>query len=639
STASNTPVGIFPLTITAAGGGITNSSAVTLIVSSGTVALPGSLLWTGASGSDTNWSTAQNWTNITAGGFGPPGSSNDIVFTNFAVAASSNLVNNFLNSDVAIKSFTDTATNGFHDTLITPDGTLTVAGKFTIGTESDLGTNAVVYDAISGPGATLLVSNAAANILVRQYTAGASGGSQRATLDLSGLDTFNATVSSLQIGNFATTGTARSAGTVYLARSNTLTLLMPAKNVSTNAGIDLADNPLANSSQTSFLYLGQQNVLYADGLTVGGGRNIGWLGFNPAWNNSSLYLRGTNGGRMSRWLVGDNSGASNTGSNSRGTNDLTGGTLDALVDLLILGKGESPTLGSGNSTGVVLFAQGTLDVNTLQMAVQSPGSSGGTGVGTTGTNYYGEIDVNGSASLLVNSNLWLTTSSGAAGAYQLWGVLNVNGGTVQANAITNNGGTSLVTLNAGTLILGGALGSASRPVTAFNLTNASLHLSLDAQAPTTNIFTATLTAGGLTTLNLDALANASGTNRFSLIKYSNFNGAISNLAIGSIPSGLTASLSNNVASQTIDLLTMPLVKTSPAIVASVYSAIDQTLTLSGTNGTPGAAYYVLGSTNLTLPLTNWTFIGSDNFDANGNFIFPINLDPNSPRQFFLLQVP
>jgi len=42
---------------------------------------------------------------------------------------------------------------------------------------------------------------------------------------------------------------------------------------------------------------------------------------------------GTNGNasRVTRWLVGDNSGASNTGSNSRGTNDFTGGSVDALV--------------------------------------------------------------------------------------------------------------------------------------------------------------------------------------------------------------------------------------------------------------------------------------------------------------------
>jgi hypothetical protein len=639
TTASNTPVGIYPLTLSGAGGGITNLSTVTLIISSGTVALPGTLLWTGASGSDTNWSTAQNWTNITSGGFGPPGLANDIVFTNFAALSSANLVNNFLDSDVTIKSFADNTTNGFHDTLIVPGGTLTVAGKVTVGTETDLGINAVVYDSISGPGSTLVVSNTAANILVRQYTAGASGGTQRATLDLSGLDTFNATANSLQIGTFVTTGTGRSAGTVYLARTNTLTLLMPAKNISTNAGIDLSDSPLANSSQSSFLYLGQQNTVYADGITVGGGRNIGWLGFNPAWSNSTVYLRGTNGGRMSRWLVGDNSGASNTGSASRGTNDFSGGSVDAQVDLMILGRGESPTISSGNSFGVVIFAQGTIDVNTLQMAVQPPGSSGGTGVGAIGTNYYGELDVNGSATLLVNSNLFLTASSGAAGAYQLQGVLNVNGGTAQLNSVTNNGGTSLVTVNAGTLILGGAMGSAARPITILGVTNASLHLSLDANLPTTNIFAVTLNAGGVTSINFDSLANVSGTNRFTLIKYTSFNGDIASFVIGTMSSGLTASLSNNVASQTIELVTMPLIKTPPTIVGMIYSAAGQTLMISGTNGTPGATYYVLGSTNLTVPLSNWTVIGSDVFDGDGSFSFGIDLDPTVPRQFFRLQVP
>ena len=44
-------------------------------------------------------------------------------------------------------------------------------------------------------------------------------------------------------------------------------------------------------------------------------------------------------GRVGIWTVGDNSAGSQT-TLSSGTNDFSGGTVDALVDLLLLGRGR-----------------------------------------------------------------------------------------------------------------------------------------------------------------------------------------------------------------------------------------------------------------------------------------------------------
>ena len=379
----------------------------------------------------------------------------------------SDTANNFADSDTAVSSLTFINTNSYHTTLIAPGATLTISGNkgLTVGTETDLGTTLTVNSAFAGTGATLVVSNVNANILVRQWTAGSSGGIQRATLDLSGLDTFVATANSLEIGNFPAGGVARSAGTVYLAQTNVLKIFSPGQNVTTNAGIDIGDNPSANSSQFSYLYLGAQNTIFADGVTVGGSRNIGWMGFNPSFPDSMVYIRGTNGAnsRVTRWLVGDNSSANSTGSNSRGTNDFTGGTVDALINTMILGKGESPTMNTGNSTGVVAFAAGTIDVNTLMLGVQTPGSTGGGG-GTIGTtNYFGQMDVDDEAVLVVRSNLVLSSQAGGSGGYVLEGILNINGGTVQATNIVHGGGavgTSIINLNSGILNLQPAWASA-----------------------------------------------------------------------------------------------------------------------------------------------------------------------------------
>jgi hypothetical protein len=479
--------GSYPLVLTATSGSLASTDTVTLIVTN-FVAAPGTLLWIGSS----NWSTVLNWTNTTAGGNGPPGPSSDVLFDSTATVGASNTVDSIVDSDITIDALTFANTNGYHTLSIAPGKTLTVAGAggVTVGTGTDLGTNATVKAAITGAGGTLVISNSNAAMLVRQYTAGASGGIQRAALDLSGLDNFVASAGSIQVGNYIVGGTARSAGTVFFARTNVLNLLARGQNVTTNAGIDIGDNPSANSSQFSYLYLGQDNTIHADGITVGGGRNIGWMGFNPAFANSSVFIRGTNGdaSRVTRWLVGDNSGASGTGSNSRGTNDFNAGAVDALVDTMILGKGESPTMGTGNSTGVLAFTQGTIDVNTLQLGVQTPGATGG-----TNANLVGIMNVNG-GTLMVNSNIAMGVFSNSGVSAQ--GVLNIDGGTVQAAGITNGGGSAIINIDSGTLDLrpaSAAAGGRIVNVSALNVGAAGVtdaaSLANAASISTTNILT------------------------------------------------------------------------------------------------------------------------------------------------------
>ena len=51
---------------------------------------------------------------------------------------------------------------------------------------------------------------------------------------------------------------------------------------------------------------------------------------------------------------------------------------------------------------------------------------------------------------------------------------------------------------------------------------------------------------------------------------------------------------------------------------------------------------VLTTTNLTLPLAQWTTNSTPSFDGNGNLInytIPGALSPAVPRQFYMLQQP
>jgi hypothetical protein len=70
------------------------------------------------------------------------------------------------------------------------------------------------------------------------------------------------------------------------------------------------------------------------------------------------------------------------------------------------------------------------------------------------------------------------------------------------------------------------------------------------------------------------------------------------------------------------------------------------IALSGTNlvlhcadGSPGGMYYVLASTNLMMPWTNWPVIATHSFDANGYHAFTNGLNPDTPQRFFRLRLP
>ena len=76
---------------------------------------------------------------------------------------------------------------------------------------------------------------------------------------------------------------------------------------------------------------------------------------------------------------------------------------------------------------------------------------------------------------------------------------------------------------------------------------------------------------------------------------------------------------------------------APARISFV-SMDGSNLILGGTNGMPGGMYYVLASTHLALPLSNWVPIATNFCDGNGAFTFT-NPVPAGPVQFYRLQLP
>ncbi|HEV2320578.1 MAG TPA: hypothetical protein VGV18_12555, partial [Verrucomicrobiae bacterium] len=77
----------------------------------------------------------------------------------------------------------------------------------------------------------------------------------------------------------------------------------------------------------------------------------------------------------------------------------------------------------------------------------------------------------------------------------------------------------------------------------------------------------------------------------------------------------------------------------PAYITRV-SVSGTTLTLTATNGAPNGQYTLLESTNLLLPINQWTSVFTNSFDGSGDLNLSTNIiTPNTPQEFYLLQMP
>jgi hypothetical protein len=63
------------------------------------------------------------------------------------------------------------------------------------------------------------------------------------------------------------------------------------------------------------------------------------------------------------------------------------------------------------------------------------------------------------------------------------------------------------------------------------------------------------------------------------------------------------------------------------------------LIFSGASGIPGGNYYVLVSTNIAVPISEWARVATNVFDTSGGFSFSQPLSVNQPQMFYSLQLP
>jgi fibronectin-binding autotransporter adhesin len=668
SGAFNFTLGTLPTNATYAGS-ITESAdhtAVQLALTSGPVGVRPYVTWSGAdalSSISTNWSDANNWQAP-----GAPGAGDYVLFSDVAAASSSPFgavgdgpggivtpgnFNNIVNANFTVAELNYTnAMSDYQNTLLADGVTLDVSdtnapsGWFSVGGgDNDFGTSASTFVTIGGANGTLDLNNTNGLMFVG-LGSGTSSGPQ-ATLDLSGLGTFNASISQFYAGvdnNQHGSSIRRTSGIVYLARTNNITATVDVSGSETSdesgsaEAIDIGDN-YGNNGPESYLYLGLVNNINGDAIAVGRQKQTGEMVFNPAFNNPSAYFRGQDGvSPVSVWSIGD--GVANTGTTSgTGTCDFTSGSggsdgyVNALVDTMYIGRGAGTGSGSGSSSGILTFDDGVFNVNTLYAGYQ-PASGSKVGLGTINVNTNSTTGTSGT--LIVNDTMYLGATTGGGGASSTAGQLSINGGTVQANAIAGDAtGTSYITLDGGTLSIGNTAGAPGAPLTYLLLEGGTLKLNVNGGAGVTNIVATSVIPGGSTTLQIGSLSGVATGVTYPLISYTGSD-PFSGLTLAPLPAGYAGTLVDDTADSLVGLQ-LTTVPAQPPVITGI-NIQGGNVVISGTNGTVNSGYYLLTSTNLALPLSDWKPLATNTFMTGGGFSLTNSVNANTPRQFYILQL-
>ena len=578
-----------------------------------------------------NWGTGANWTNATLGGVGiVPAAGDDVKFYDAGNNGLQGVVNNIYDGTGTfggtIASLAYGNTNGYHTTQIGTGVKLQVTGinGLVVGTPTETTVSQQVYATIVGAG-SLVVSNASANIVVNQGWSTTS--TAKATLDMQALSNLVVYVNRIGLGtstlqNPSNTG-QREVGILYLSATNNITLtytnppgIYQTLGPATNA-LEIGNIPSGNNATLScFLYLGQVNNFFVDSIGAGRCKTTavpGTMQYNPNVANGTAVFRGVSGGtnRVTWWGVGDMGPGGSSAQDGDGTIDFSGGSVDALVDTLCLGR-DTPFAQTGSSVskfnkGTFTFSAGTVDVNTLYLGNQAFTNN------LNASANIGVMNVNG-GTLKVNTalNLGNTTTNAPSGLVTS-GMLSVgSGGQVWANTINvgpvlpNTGvatGTNTV-VDSGTLVVSNTIGSGTYPLRKLVLNNGILNLNINNAS--TIAYVSNLNTAGSSTLNLTLNPSFSPTYpaTIHLIQYQTFNGLGTNaIVLGQCPTLGSPILVSNSVNSSLDVVFLdPRISISLANQPSAQAVAPGTtvqFSVFPSGAQPITYQWYLGSTKLT----------------------------------------
>lgn len=285
---------------------------------------------------------------------------------------------------------------------------------------------------------------------------------------------------------------------------------------------------------------------------------------------------------------------------------------------------HDPALGSTPDGGLTKLGAGTLTFGTPQTYTGPTVISNGT-LALFSTASVGSIA--NSTNILIASGALLDVSGlsklTVSGNQTLAGYGSVNGNVVAGGGSTISPGPSI-----GTLTFSNSLTLAAGSTSIFEISH----------SPLTNdsfvVFGALTNGGTLVVTNIGGTQLAAG-DTFQLLNAANYSGTFSSVKLPPLNPGLAW---NTNGLNTGGMISV--VSTAPPAqpVIGQVSISGNNFIFNGTGGVASATFYLLTSTNLAAPLTNWTPLITNQFDNNGNFNFTNPMGSNTPQSFYLLQL-
>jgi autotransporter-associated beta strand protein len=421
-------------------------------------------------------------------------------------------------------------------------------------------------------------------------------------------------------------------------------------NVTSNAGPASHNAPLALQAGSLTIGTSASTGAFVMGTTSGDGTNL------LTMSGGMLTYAGTDGLQLGSYTLVNMSGGtaslsgitvdSATGGNGSSELNVTGGTLYlGGVGLVVNSPSASDyaqfgtaTVGANtnwSSTAPVTLAGTTTfqaaDASSVAHNIALNGTLSGTGnlvktgggtLTLSGTNTYaGTTTISGGLLLVTNT----ARSATGVGAVTVQGGGTLGGNGIVSSAVTVNSGGALAPGNPlGTLTISNNLTLSVGSTTFMQIQHSPL-------TNNTVKVTGTVTEGGtLNVTNMSVAAFANG-DSFKLFNAAGYTGAFANVVLPSLPVGLAWNTNSLNISGTLSVV----VAAKPVIGSISVSANG--LVFNGTGGVGGANFYLLGATNLAVPLTNWTVLLTNQFDNGGNFNFSNPFSPNT-QNFYLLQL-
>jgi alpha-galactosidase len=340
----------------------------------------------------------------------------------------------------------------------------------------------------------------------------------------------------------------------------------------------------------------------ASNLFVRAGATLSFFNAATPWNKHFV-------------LFGD--GATATVTNWSGANTIIG-PVQLNGNCVFSGGGTSLTLGG------VVSGSGALVKNGAYSLILSNANSytGDTLVNAGTLNLSGIGAIGASGNIVIASAATLNATGRPDGALTLGPVQTLSGnGAITGDLFASPGSTLAPGTSIGALTVSGT--ATLRGTTRMELNRASA---------TNDVLNAAMVSygGTLSLTNLSGLLQPGDS--FKLFNAVTNTGVFTNI-VPAIP-GLN--LAWNTNGLTNGVLSVVLAVTAPPVLGLVMSGGN--LVFSGSNGVAGGNYYLLTSTNIAIPLSNWTRLATNAFDATGHFIVTNGAGPGV-QQFYLLQLP